>query len=138
MRNKQSTLVYKWFEEVWNKGNEAAINQLLADKVIINGIKDVDETQDGHQGFIAFYKSFNHDFADINVVLHKVVSEDDYETCLCTLTAKHRSSATTVTLNGLSMIRIERDQIVEAWNHFDFLSMYQQLGYELVSKVEEL
>jgi predicted ester cyclase len=30
---------------------------------------------------------------------------------------------------GMALVRVEHDRIVEGWNCFDFLSMYQQLGW---------
>jgi hypothetical protein len=36
---------------------------------------------------------------------------------------------------GIVMVRIEGGKIVESWNHFDFLTMYKQIGYDLVEKI---
>jgi len=33
-----------------------------------------------------------------------------------------------VAFTGLCIARVKNNQIVEAWNNFDFLSMYQQVG----------
>ena len=33
-----------------------------------------------------------------------------------------------MTVTGMSVIRVENGQIVEAWNNFDVLGMHQQLG----------
>jgi predicted ester cyclase len=29
---------------------------------------------------------------------------------------------------GITIVRIEQGKIVEAWNNFDFMTMYKQLG----------
>jgi predicted ester cyclase len=34
----------------------------------------------------------------------------------------------TAIISGICIARVENDQIVEGWNSFDFLSLYQQLG----------
>jgi predicted ester cyclase len=36
-----------------------------------------------------------------------------------------------INITGTCIARIENGRIVEGWNHFDFLSLYQQLGMQL-------
>ena len=36
-----------------------------------------------------------------------------------------------VSITGMCIARVENGKIVEGWNNFDFLSMYQQLGMTL-------
>jgi predicted ester cyclase len=53
----------------------------------------------------------------------------------CTARATHRSDSLgfaatdrAVAFDGMCIARVRDGQIVEAWNNFDFLSMYRQLG----------
>lgn len=80
-----------WFEDLWNKGDEATIDRMLhADGVVCR----VTATHRGGElGFAA--------------------------------TDRH------VEFWGFSLGRFDQGKLVEGWNCFDFLGMYQQLGVPL-------
>lgn len=129
MSKKLSTLTYRWFEEVWNQGMENSIDELLDRTAIIHGIEGI--TEPHVQGFKTFYHTFRQGFTNIHVEVEEVISEDDYESARCQVTATSKTTGQTVHFSGQTTIRIKNDKIVESWNNFDFLSMNQQLGYEL-------
>ena len=130
MRNAQSTLIHKWFDEVWNKGNEDAIGQLMTKDTRAHGIVAPDQPG-GAEGFKLFYNDFKNQFHDIKVDVEDVVSQDDVESARTTVHARHTASNKPVTFTGMCMARIEGGQIAEAWNNYDFLGMYQQLGHKI-------
>jgi len=129
MRNVESTLMYRWFEEVWNNGSADRINELLADDGKVHGLKDINHKQD----FINFYHNFREQFDNIHVTVHDVISEDDFETARCSVTGTHKESGKPVSFNGMCIARFRDGQIVDSWNNFDFLGMYQQIGQKLVA-----
>jgi predicted SnoaL-like aldol condensation-catalyzing enzyme len=131
MPNKLSTLTMRWMEEVWNRGREEAIDELLDDKAIIHGLEGVNEP--GPAGFKRFYKSFREQFPSVNIDVHDVVSQEDYETSRCTVQATN-ANGQNVHFDGMTFLRVSQGKIVEAWNNFDFMSMYQQLGFNLVQE----
>jgi predicted ester cyclase len=63
------------------------------------------------------------------------VSEGDHETSRCTVRATNANDQT-VTFSGMTFLRVKNNKIVEAWNNFDFLSMYQQLGFKMALQEE--
>ena len=53
----------------------------------------------------------------------------------CTVRGRHRGDSlgiratdSPVEFAGITIVRIRDGKIVEAWNNFDFMSMFQQLG----------
>ncbi len=84
---KNSTLTWRWMEEVWNKGSEAAIDEMLHDDAVVHGIEGISEP--GPSGFKTFYRSFREQFPQIHVEVEEVVSEEDHET------GRHTVRATT-------------------------------------------
>ncbi len=130
MKNIHSTTLYKWFTEVWNNGNINAIEELMADQAVAHGIRD-ENSQRGPEGFKEFYNNFKSGFSNVNVTVEDVVSENDIEVARCKVTATQVPSGKPVEFSGLCMAKIEDGKIAEAWNQFDFLSMYQQLGQTL-------
>ena len=82
-------------------------------------------------GFKVFYRGFREQFEDIHIDVHDVVSQDDMECGLTEVTAKHRDTGKKVNFSGICMVRVKDGKIAEAWNHYDFLNLYQQLGQTL-------
>ncbi|HKZ65557.1 MAG TPA: ester cyclase [Chitinophagaceae bacterium] len=130
MPQKESTLTYRWFAEVWNQGMENSIDELLAPEAVVHGIGDL--SGPGPAGFKAFYHSFLNDFTNVDVDVENVISEDGYESSRCKVNATHKTSGQTVNFSGQTTIKVKDGKIVESWNNFDFLSMHQQLGFALM------
>jgi predicted ester cyclase len=97
---------------------------------IAHGITD-ENSPKGPDGFEAFYNNFNSQFSNINITIDDVVSEQDIESARCNVKATHIDSGKEIQFPGICMVRKKDGKIIEAWNQFDFLSMYQQLGYRL-------
>ena len=130
MPNKQQTLLNRWFNEVWNHENEALIEELMTEDAIVHDLGTEDAPR-GAEGFKIFYRGFREQFTNINIEVTEVVTQENFETARCIVQATDRSSNTPVTFTGICMARIEGGKIDEAWNEFNFLSMYQQLGLTL-------
>ena len=130
MRNVQSTLLHRWFEEVWNKDDENAIDQLLTRDAEAHGILTEDQPK-GAEGFKLFFNNFRTQFHDVKIDVEDVISQDDLESARTTVTAIHTETKKPVRFSGICMVRIEDGKIAEAWNQYDFLDLYQQLGQKL-------
>ncbi len=135
MRNIKDTLSYKWFTEVWNKRSEEAIKRMMIDDSIARGIEGTGIPDNRHtkgaEGFRLFFRGFCSVFKDIHVDIEDVVCQDDTEAARIVVHAIHKESSARVQFTGISMIRKEDGRIAEAWNNFDFLTMYQQIGMKL-------
>ena len=133
MPNKNSTLTYRWFQEVWNNSRRAAIDELLDDNAVVHGIEGINNP--GPEGFKVFYDSFKQQFPQVHVEVEDTVCEGGYETSRCIVRATNANNQT-ATFSGMTFIKVRDNKIVEAWNNFDFLSMYQQLGFKIASPEE--
>ena len=127
---KEITLTWRWFDEVWNKGSEQAIDALLAPNAVVHGIEGIHEK--GPAGFKIFHRDFLKNF-NVAVQVAGVISENGMESSRCEVKATHLQTGKDVQFTGHTTIMIENGMIAEAWNNFDFLSMYQQLGFTLTS-----
>jgi len=126
MRDLKSTLSYRWFQEVWNEGREDLIDELMTQESLVHGISE-GQTK-GAGGFKSFYRDFKNQFHDIRVDFQDALSQDNMECALTHVKATHTATGKEVSFSGLCMCRFEDGKITEAWNHYDFLSMHQQLG----------
>jgi predicted ester cyclase len=130
-----SELLRQWYEEVWNNANESFIDEKMHRKVIIHGLDPSGKTE-GIDFFKTFYKNFRESFPTIHVQITPLVHDDEYATGYCHVTGRNNQGKE-VTFNGLTVARFQNGKIVEGWNNFDFLKMYQQLGHILVSQIQD-
>jgi steroid delta-isomerase-like uncharacterized protein len=136
MSEHNKAFIRRWFEEVWNKGREEAIDEMFAEEGVANGL--VDESGQplrGPAGFKPFFRKFREAFPEIEVVVEDTVAEGDKVAARCTVRGRHRGDALgfaateqPVEFTGITIVRLSKGKIVEAWNNFDFMSMFQQLG----------
>jgi steroid delta-isomerase-like uncharacterized protein len=129
-------LMRRWFEEVWNKGRVEAIDEMFAPDGIAHGLGGADGAPlRGPEGFKPFFHAFKGAFPDIEVVVEDAIAEGDKVAARCSVRGKHQghtlgfaATGRPVEFHGICIVRVRDGQIVEAWNNFDFLNMYQQLG----------
>jgi len=133
---QHKALVRSWFEEVWNQGRPDAIPQLLAEDGIVHGLSDdAANPLRGPAGFLPFHAQFREAFPDIEVVVEDQIAEGDLVATRCSVRGKHTGDSlgfaatqAPVEFTGVAITRIKDGKIVEAWNNFDFMKMYRQLG----------
>ena len=128
MPNKLSTLTVRWMDEVWNKGHEEAIDELMDADAIVHGIEGINEP--GPAGFKVFYNAFRQQFPFLEVEVEDVISQENFETGRCIVRATDVNGRN-VEFTGMTCICTSQGKITEAWNNFDFMTMYQQLGYKM-------
>ena len=125
-----------WFERVWNQGSEAAIDELLAPDALMHGLAGPDgKPIRGPEGFKPFYRTFHGAFPDIRITVERAVEEGDMVAVHCRVVGTHRGEGLPVAptrkpieLWGMAMARVRDGRIVEAWNAYDFMTLYQQVG----------
>jgi predicted ester cyclase len=130
MRKAKSTVLHKWFTKVWNESKEKSIDKLMAADGLAHGLM-AEGQPNGAAGFKIFYQNFREQFHDIKINIEDVISQDDMECARTTVTAVETASGKKVTFSGICIAKIKNGKIAEAWNHYDFLGMYQQLGQVL-------
>jgi steroid delta-isomerase-like uncharacterized protein len=129
-------VLHRWFEEVWNKGREEAIDELFAEDGVAHGLQD-EQGQElrGPTGFKPFFRRFRDAFPDIQIVIEDCIAEGDKATARCTVRAQHTGDGlgvaatnNAVEFTGMCIVRVRDGKIAEAWNNFDFMSLNQQIG----------
>ena len=136
MSDENKALIRRWFDEVWNKGREEAIDELFAAEGIAHGLADeAGNALRGPQDFKPFFRKFRSAFPEIEIVVEDTVAEGDKVAARCLVRGKHQSDSLgfaatgqSTEFTGITIVRIEQGKIVEAWNNFDFMTMYKQLG----------
>jgi steroid delta-isomerase-like uncharacterized protein len=121
----------RWFEEVWNKGNRAAIAEMLAPEAILH---EGDTDSIGPEGFYAFYDRLNAAFSEFRVTIHDTIVEGDRVCVRWSCRCKHTGDALgmpatqkDVHVTGMSILRVANGQMVEGWQNWDMLGMLEQI-----------
>jgi steroid delta-isomerase-like uncharacterized protein len=137
MSEENKRLIHRWFEEVWNNGRVEAIDEMFDENGIAHGLSDDPENPiRGPQEFRPFHTVFREAFPNMMIVVEDMVAEGDKVAARCSVRGKHegdfRGRAATqspVEFTGITIVRIDNGKIVEAWNNFDFMTMYKQVGH---------
>lgn len=136
MSENNETLLHRWFEQVWNQGRAEAIDEMFAGDGIAHGLSNQPGNElRGPDQYKPFFESFRNAFPDIQVVIEDTISEGDKIAARCLVRATHQGeglglspSGKPVEFTGMTIVRVKDGKIVEAWNNFDFMTMFQQLG----------
>lgn len=136
MAEEYQSLMHRWFEEVWNKGREEAIDEMFAEDGIGHGLPtDNGEPIRGPKEFKPFFRKFREAFPNIKVTLGETVSDGDRIAAVCHVSALHegeglglRPTNQPIDFTGIVIVKLKDGKIVESWNAFDFMKMYSQLG----------
>ncbi len=125
------TLARRFFEEVWNRGNGAAIDAYLAEETIGND----PSFGTGREDFRAQWRSWRAGFPDIHFAVEEIVAENDRVVTRWTMTGTHLrqfwgvpATGRRVTVTGMSLDRISKGRIVAGFDAWDELGMRRQLG----------
>lgn len=136
MSEENKQLIRRWFEEVWNKGRAEAIDEMIADDCVVQGLADAaGNPVRGPDEYRAFYAQFRQAFPDIIVTVEDTIAEGDLVAARCSVRGKHggdglgiAATQSPVEFTGITIVRWKNGKIVEAWNNFDFMTMYRQVG----------
>ena len=128
-----AAVMRRWFDEVWNQGREATIDELFAPDAIAYGLVGGDIA--GPEAFRPIFHTFRGAFPDIHISVLRTVTEGDLVAVHVHVTGTHTGESLgiaptgrAVSFEGMTIGRIVEGQFREGWNSFDFLTMYQQLG----------
>jgi predicted ester cyclase len=124
----------RWFHEVWDEGREDAIDRYLAPHALAHGLRGAPLR--GPEQFKQFYRMFQEALGDLEVKVERTIVEGDCVAVHCRVVGRHIGNGLggpptwrSLEFWGVSILRVQNGQIVEGWNVFDFLTMYQQMGW---------
>ena len=136
MSEQNKALIRRWFEEVWNQGRADAISEMLAADAIVHGLsEDAAKPLRGPAGFLPFHAQFREAFPQIEVIVEDTIAEGDKVVARCSVKGKHtgdslgfKATQAMAEFTGIAIVRVKDGKFIEAWNNFDFMKMYKQLG----------
>lgn len=135
MASQNAELVHRWFDEIWNKGNLAAVDELLEPTAQVHGLGEPEKTPGSHEAFKNFVSRFRSAMSDIKIVVEQTVEEGDTVASRWTATMMHSGdqlgiapTKRTVKVTGMSFGRFQNGKMVEGWNNWDQAGLMSQIS----------
>jgi steroid delta-isomerase-like uncharacterized protein len=128
-RNKDA--VRRFFHEIWNEGDESAIDRFIAEDAAGNDPK----FGVGRESFRRQWRAWRTGLPDIHFELEELVAEGDAVVSRWTLTGTHLGeflgaapTGRTVRVSGMSLDHVQDGVVVSGFDGWDALGFRQQLG----------
>jgi steroid delta-isomerase-like uncharacterized protein len=130
---QNKSIVRRWVEEGWNKGNPGVADQVYAPDYVQHEPAPAPVTsRDALKQYVA---EFLEAFPDLHFTIDDLVAEGDKVVWRFSSTGTHRgtflgipSTGKSGNITGMVMFRLENSLIVEGWVNIDTLGLLQQLG----------
>ena len=119
-------LLREWYSEVWEQGNTDAIDRYFAPETMAEGL--IPEMQVGADDFRDLVMAFRHILGEIHVDLPKIIENGDWVSAIIHLRTTRADNGAPLQATGSVVGRIKDGRMVEAYNQFDFISLFEQLG----------
>src|SRR4051812_27245433 len=102
MAQEYESFLHRWFEEVWNKGSEKAIEEMFAEDGVANGLNDAEGNPiRGIDDFKVLHRAFRSAYPDLKITVEDVVAEGDKIAGRCSVKATHSGEALGVSPTNL-------------------------------------
>lgn len=124
-------LARAFFEEIWNQGDESAIDLYIP----VDAKGNDPDFGSGREGFKNQWRKWREAFPDLHFEIVDLVAEGDKVLSRWVLTGTHEGeflglapTGKSIRVEGMSLDRIENGLVVEGFDGWDALGMRQQLG----------
>ena len=142
---ENKAIVRRFYEELWNKGNVAAVDELLAPNILLHFDAPSDvpvsaEMQLSLEGIKQVVSEFRSTFPDLHYTIDLLVAEGDLVVSRVTAHGTHTGEYRGLTYKGMPptgkqvtwtethIYRLAAGKIVEYWSNEDDVGRLQQVG----------
>jgi predicted ester cyclase len=133
MSEANKLLARRWFEEVWNKKNESAIDKMFHQQGKSHGFPEPDSVLVGPEGFKSVHRVFCGAFPDLQINVEDILAEGDRVAVRWRVAVTHlgdhlgfAASGKKGVLDGSSFLIVKENMIAEGWNQMDLEALMQK------------
>jgi steroid delta-isomerase-like uncharacterized protein len=131
---ENKAIVRRINEEVWNKGDVDAIDELIADDAVVTVVGAPEQIR-GPRGFRELVVMYRAAFPDLRITVDEQIGEGEIVVTRWTATGTHEgelmgiaATGKQATTAGVNINRISGGKLVQGWGIFDQLGLLQQIG----------
>ena len=124
-------LARQFFEQIWNQGDESAIDRFIAENAAGNDPK----FGVGRESFRSQWHKWRQAFPDIHFAVEEIIAEGNTVVTRWRLTGTHLGeylgkavTGNKVDVDGVSIDRIENGMVVSGFDAWDSLGFREQIG----------
>ena len=132
MSEQNKAQVRRIVEDIYNRGDLAAVDELAASDLVIHRTS---QEIHGREGAKAYVMALRGGFPDLRLTIEDQVAEGDKVVSRWTARGTHRgefqglpATGQTIEVAGTSIDRFANGKVVECWDYVDELGLMQQLG----------
>lgn len=132
MSQQNLELARRAIDEVWNRGNYAALPSLASEDVVIHAASNDIR---GHEGIRQFYEAFRRAFPDLHFAIEDQLADGDRVVTRWSARGTHTGSfhglpatGRKVKLAGIDIDRFVDGKVVECWPMADEAGLLRQLA----------
>ena len=124
-------IVRAYLERAWIKRDPKAVDDLIAPDYK----QHARNTPPGREGVKAFFAMLRSAFSEVEYLVEDMIAEGDRVAWRWTMKARHTgpfqglpATGRSISLPGMSMVRVRDGMLAEHWGEQDMLGLLQQLG----------
>ncbi len=124
-------LARQFFEQIWNQGDESAIDRYIAEDATGNDPK----FGVGRESFRLQWTKWRNAFPDINFAVEEIIAEGNIVVTRWHLTGTHKgeylgqpATGNKVAVDGVSIDRIENGMVVSGFDAWDSSELVKQIS----------
>jgi steroid delta-isomerase-like uncharacterized protein len=136
MSEQNKSLTRRFYEEVFNKKNLAAIDELCAAGFVDHSA--LPEQPPGAAGLKAVFQEYFQAFPDMSLTIHEMIAENDIVVTRFTGRGTHKGAllgapptGKQVSFSGIDMVRIKDGKAQEVWHEGNDAIVFMQLGVQV-------
>ena len=128
---QRKELARRFFEEIWNQGDESAIDRYIP----LDAAGNDPDFGSGREGFKGQWRKWREAFPDLHFEIVDLIAEGDKVLTRWVLTGTHQgeylgvpATGRSIKVAGMSLDRIADGLVVEGFDGWDALELRRQLG----------
>lgn len=141
MTDDNVALGKRWFEEVWNQKKSESVPELLAADCVMHGISETGGDVHGPEGFLVMHGRLLSAFPDMQFALDDCFGAGDKIVVRWTATMRHTgpglgidATGAEIKLRGMGIARIAGGKVLETWDNWDRMAMFEQIEAAVKAK----
>jgi steroid delta-isomerase-like uncharacterized protein len=134
MSAENKSLARRALDELWTKGNLAAVDRLYSDNCVLHDLGSPEDIR-GRDGVKQFARAYRATLPDLQCTVEDVVAEGDKVAARWISRGTHKGdfmgiapTGKQVTFRGIQEFRISNGRIEEEWAAFNTVGALQEIG----------
>ena len=134
MSSENKQIVRRFFKDLWNKGNLAVADPIIAPNHALHdpATPDFGKGPDGMKQIVTLYRNA---FPDVQFKIDHMIDADNFVTTRYTATGTHKGELRgiaptnkSIKVEGILITRMSRGRFGESWVIWDALGLMEHLG----------